>query len=82
MYQQVLRRVLLVELSRFDLDADSIIEEVRKDIDSLKTLDPKIADIVRDCYGQALNRGFLLIFLAVIIATIPASRIRSAVIRK
>jgi hypothetical protein len=74
--QQALRELLVVELLPYDVDIDEIVSEVRRSIDSLKTLDPEIAAIVRDCYGQAITRGFLFILIMAFLAIIPASMIQ------
>jgi hypothetical protein len=74
--QQGLRKALLIELQPYDLDIESIVENVRRSLDSLGELDPEIATIVRDCYGKAITRGFLAILVMACLAVIPASRIR------
>jgi hypothetical protein len=74
--QQALRRILTVELQSFDVDVEEIVDAVRKSLDSLQTLDPEIAAIVRNCYGKAMTSGFLLILIAATVAVIPALKIR------
>jgi hypothetical protein len=59
--QLVLRKLLVAELQNFDIDVDEVINEVRRSLDSLRDLDPKVTAIVRQCYGLAINKGYLLI---------------------
>ncbi|KAK7222700.1 hypothetical protein V2G26_010703 [Clonostachys chloroleuca] len=75
--QQTLRDILTVELQKYDnLDVGKIVDEVRKSLESLQTLDPEIAALVRRSYGQAMNKGFLLILVVSVAAAIPALKIR------
>lgn len=74
--QQGLRDMLASELSgRGGVavgDVDAIVDEVRRSLDALKTLDPEIAEIVRRCYGAAIHRGFALVLVVVVLSVIPA----------
>jgi len=75
--QQGLRDLLTAELSTSlpenrGLDVDAIVDEVRHSLENLRHLDPRIANIVRSCYGQAINRGFLLVLFAAAMAIVPA----------
>ncbi|KAI9151361.1 GMC oxidoreductase [Paramyrothecium foliicola] len=74
--QQALRNIMVIELQPHNVDVDAIVEEVRKSLDSLRTLDPKIAAIVRECYGKAINRGILVILVMASLTMIPASQVR------
>ncbi|CAG9990753.1 unnamed protein product [Clonostachys byssicola] len=75
--QQTLRDILTVELQKYDnLDVGKIVDEVRKSLESLQTLDPEVAALVRRSYGQAMNKGFLLILVVSVAAAIPALKIR------
>lgn len=80
--QQSLRKILAIELQPYNLDVEEIVDEVRKSLDSLQSLDPEVATIVRDCYGRAMNSGFLLILIAAIVAIIPAARIKGGKVSK
>lgn len=80
--QQTLQSILTVELQPYDLNVQEIVDEVRKSLTYLHTLDPEIAAIVRDCYGKAMNKAFLLIFIVAFIAIIPSSRIRGGKTRR
>ncbi|KAI9376688.1 major facilitator superfamily-domain-containing protein [Aspergillus egyptiacus] len=55
--QQALRGRLRFAL-RDSKDIDRIVDGVRQSLDYIKTLDPIVAKIVRDCYGWATNKGF------------------------
>lgn len=80
--QQGLRDLLTAELSISlpgkdkGLDVDAIVDEVRHSLENLRHLDPRIAEIVRRCYGQAINRGFLLVLFAAALGIVPALCIR------
>ncbi|MCJ1373392.1 hypothetical protein MMC20_004620 [Loxospora ochrophaea] len=39
-------------------DADRIVQGVRESLEYIKTLNPEIAEIVRQCYGSATTAGF------------------------
>ena len=41
-------------------EADKIVRQVRRSLDAIKKLDPKIAELVRDCYGNAVMNAFAL----------------------
>ncbi|KAH7014168.1 putative MFS multidrug transporter [Microdochium trichocladiopsis] len=74
--QQGLRDLLTVELAAHGVDVDKIVDEVRHSLGNLRHLEPEIADIVRRCYGQAMNRGFLLILVAAALTFVPAAFIK------
>ncbi|KXJ87561.1 putative MFS multidrug transporter [Microdochium bolleyi] len=52
-------------------EVDKIVEEVRRSLDVLRTLDPEVARIVRSCYGAAINRGFLLVLGVAALSVVP-----------
>lgn len=55
--QQTLRSQLRDRMSN-GKDADQIIERVRESLDYVKTLEPEVREIVRQCYGAATRNGF------------------------
>ncbi|KAL4885869.1 hypothetical protein BJY04DRAFT_205151 [Aspergillus karnatakaensis] len=65
--QQVLRAQLRFAL-RDSKDIDKIVSGVRQSLDFIKTLDPEVATIVRDCYGWATNKGFAFLIGVVFFA--------------
>ncbi|KAL5338435.1 major facilitator superfamily-domain-containing protein [Aspergillus crustosus] len=66
--QQVLRERLRYTL-RDSKDIDKIVSGVRQSLDFIKTLDPEVARIVRDCYGWATNKGFAFLIGVVLTFT-------------
>ncbi|CBF81063.1 hypothetical protein AN5198.2 [Aspergillus nidulans FGSC A4] len=73
--QQVLRNRLRYAL-RESKDIDRIVDGVRESLDFIKTLDPAIARIVRDCYGWATNKGFAFLIGVVFLAFVSSLFIR------
>ncbi|MCJ1281916.1 hypothetical protein MMC26_001239 [Xylographa opegraphella] len=69
--QQSLRNQLRDKLNS-GRDADEIVRKVRESLDVIKTLEPKIADIVRKCYGTATSHGFMLMTGIVVCALISS----------
>jgi hypothetical protein len=67
--QQYLRTTLRTALHD-NKDVDKIVEGVRQSLDYLKTLDPQIRALVRDCYGRSTGVGFaslvILMFLTLL----------------
>jgi predicted MFS family arabinose efflux permease len=67
--QQSLRNSLREALGS-GKEAEKVVQKVRKSLDAIKTLDPKVAQVVRDCYEHAVTNGFALMvgitFLAVV----------------
>jgi predicted MFS family arabinose efflux permease len=57
--QQSLRNQLSDRLGSGN-EADEIVRKVRQSLDYIDDLDPKIAEIVRQCYGMATNASFIL----------------------
>jgi MFS family permease len=51
-------------------EAEEIVQKVRRSLDAIKGLDPKVMQVVRDCYQHAVINGFALmvgiVFLAVV----------------
>lgn len=74
--QQALHTFLTAELQRFDVDVEAIIEQATTNLNSIATLDPEVASVVRACYGAAISRSLLVIFSAALCALVPASLIR------
>lgn len=54
-------RIQLRDRLKSGKDADHIVDKVRQSLDYIKTLDPEVRDIVRQCYGSATRAGFDLI---------------------
>lgn len=69
--QQSLRNQLQDRL-KSGKDADEIVRKVRESLDAIKTLDPKVAEIVRQCYETATGAGFVLMTGIVAFALISA----------
>jgi len=65
-------RIQLRDKLKSGKDADEIVRKVRESLDAIKTLDPKIAEIVRQCYGTATGAGFILMTGIVACALISA----------
>ena len=57
--QQSLRNQLSKRLEN-GKDAEQIVRRVRKSLDVIKTLEPRIAEIVRQCYGKSTGYGFMV----------------------
>ena len=74
--QQILRTRLRFALSGSP-DIDRIVEGVRQSLEFIKTLDPAVGSVVRDCYGWATNKGF-----AVMIGIVFMSLFSSVFIRE
>ena len=58
--QQVLRVRLAQKLGNRD-SGDQLAKQVRESLDVIKTLDPAVRDIVRECYGHAVRAGYGLL---------------------
>lgn len=69
--QQSLRNQLRDKL-KSGKDTDEIVRRVRESLDVIKTLEPKVAEIVRQCYGTATGAGFVLMTGIVACALISA----------
>jgi MFS family permease len=75
--QQSLRDGLREGL-RDSKDIDQIVNGVRESLDYIKKLDPDIAQIVRDCYGSSVNKGFAFMVVIVFFALFSAFFMREA----
>lgn len=75
--QQLLRERLRSDLHD-SKDVDQIVSGVRESLDFIKTLDPAIAKIVRNCYGWSTNKGFAFMVVAVFFALISACFMRES----
>jgi hypothetical protein len=72
---QVLRTSLRERLGS-GRDADKIADGVRRNLDLLKKLEPKIRDIVRECYAKSTHVAFSLQVIVVAGAVVSAFWIR------
>ncbi|KAL1880979.1 hypothetical protein Plec18167_003519 [Paecilomyces lecythidis] len=73
--QQLLRERLRYAL-RNSKDIDRIVEGVRQSLDYIKTLEPGVRQIVRNCYGSSTNIGFAFMIGVVFFALFSAFFIR------
>ena len=71
--QQSLRTQLRDGL-RSGKDADQIVKRVRESLEYVKSLDPDIQAIVRNCYGIAMRNGFALMLVVVSFAMISSCK--------
>ncbi len=71
--QQSLRTQLRDRL-RSGKDADQIVKRVRESLEFVKSLDPEIQVIVRNCYGIAIRNGFALMLVVVSFAMISSCK--------
>ena len=55
-------------------DADKIVRRVRQSLDYMKTLEPEVREIVRQCYGTAVRNGFGLMLGIVFFATLSSCK--------
>ncbi len=55
--QQSLRNQLQDKLNS-GKDAEDIVKRVRESLDYIRTLDPDVREVVRQCYGSATRHGF------------------------
>ena len=53
-------------------DADLIVRRVRESLDYIKTLEPEVRDIVRQCYESAIRAGFALMLCIVACAMLSS----------
>jgi predicted MFS family arabinose efflux permease len=72
---QVLRTQLESRLGS-GKEAEKIVEGVRRSLEYIKTLNPEVAVVVRECYGIATRDGFVLMVLIVLGSAISAFFIR------
>ena len=71
--QQSLRNQLRDRLES-GKDADQIMQEVRESLDYIKTLEPGVREIVRQCYGSATRAGFGLMLGIVAFAMLSSCK--------
>ena len=69
--QQVLRTELTRELGSGDY-GDQIARQVRESLDVIKTLDPALRDVVRECYGRSVRAGYGLLIGFVILSALSS----------
>ena len=74
--QQTLRNALK-EALKDGKDAKAIERGVRSSLEYIKTLkDPRIRMLVRDCYGQAVRHGYILLVIIAVGSTISSCFLR------
>jgi len=57
-------------------EAEKIVEGVRRSLDYIRTLDPEVAAVVRECYAEATRHGFGLMVIVVFGSAVSAFFIR------
>ena len=72
---QVLRNTLESSLGSGN-EAEKIVQGVRRSLDYIKTLEPEVAAVVRECYAQATRYGFGLMVIIVFGSAVSAIFIR------
>ena len=55
-------------------NAAVIEKHVRESLDYIKTLEPKLQVIVRECYGNAVRNGFILMIVTVSLAAVSSCK--------
>jgi hypothetical protein len=77
---------MLRNLLRHDLgggqDTDKIVDMVRRSLDTIKTLEPAVRDIVRNCYAKSTRVTFSVEVLVVLGAAIAAIFIKETKLNK
>ncbi len=73
--QQSLRGYLTESLGS-GKEADKIVQEVRRSLDVIKTLDPKVRKLVRESYGRATRDGFALMISITFFAVVASLFLR------
>ena len=71
--QQTLRTQLRDSLKSGN-DVDEIVRRVRESLDYVKSLDPELQKIVRQCYGTSTRNGFCLMLVIVSFAMISSCK--------
>lgn len=71
--QQTLRAQLRDRLES-GKDADQIVKRVRESLDYVKTLEPEVREVVRQCYGKATRNGFSFILGFMAFAALSSCR--------
>ena len=69
--QHTLRQQLAIRLGNGD-EAEEIVAGVRSSLKYIRTLDPELGQIVRECYGFAITRGFSFMMAIVFFAALSA----------
>jgi hypothetical protein len=57
-------------------EAEKIVQKVRRSLDAIKSLDPKVMQVVRDCYERAVINGFALMVGIVSLAVVSSIFVR------
>jgi len=70
-----LRTTLRTELGN-GRDAEKIAEKVRQSLEYIKTLDPEVRDIVKDCYGKSTRAAFAVGLILVLGSAVAAWGLR------
>ena len=73
--QQSLRTQLQAHLNR-GKQADDIVRNVRESLEYVKTLNPDVQNIVRQCYGTATRHGFIFMAGLVLCAAVSSCKSR------
>jgi hypothetical protein len=77
---QTLRSLLRDQLN--GVDADKIADMVRRSLDSIKTLEPAIKEIVVECYAKSTRLGFGMDVILVFGAAVSALFIKETMLKK
>jgi predicted MFS family arabinose efflux permease len=78
---QMLRATLEAELTD-SADAEKIARMVRRSLDSIKTLEPAVREIVKDCYARSTRLGFEVEAVIVLGAAISAVFIKETMLKR
>lgn len=78
---QMLRTFLQHDLGGGE-DVDKIADMVRRSLDTIKTLDPAVRDIVRECYAKSTRVGFSVEVFIVLGAAISAIFVKETLLDK
>ena len=73
--QQSLRSYLIRDLGSGE-EADRIVQRVRRSLEYIRTLDPEVRDMVRRCYGHAVQDAFALMIGITFFALVSSFFIR------
>ena len=79
--QQALRGQLAQRLDS-GADADKIVEEVRRSLDFIKTLEPSVREIVKTCYAKATNATFGMSIGILVLSLVAAAFIKEKKLSK
>jgi hypothetical protein len=78
---QMLRSTLKAELTDSG-DAEKIANMVRRSLDSIKTLEPAVRDIVKECYAKSTRFGFEVEVFIVLGAAISAIFVKETMLKR